>query len=144
MTSDMTQCSRHATTIPPGHLAGAGTRPIGWWAAHGGGRNVVASHADRTTCMTLPLLNQISDKLQSAAGSRHVVAVRNSAHQHISGVLWQEQSVVTSDQAVSGRDRYEIVTPGGDAVPARIAGRDAATNLLLLTTERPIASSPVV
>ncbi|HKE93311.1 MAG TPA: S1C family serine protease [Povalibacter sp.] len=94
--------------------------------------------------MTLPLLNQISDKLQSAAGSRHVVAVRNSAHQHISGVLWQEQSVVTSDQAVSGRDRYEIVTPGGDAVPARIAGRDAATNLLLLTTERPVASSPVV
>ena len=61
-----------------------------------------------------------------------VVAVRNAAHRHVTGLLWQPDVVITSEQAIGNRDEYEVVTAEGTTRKARIAGRDRGTNLLLL------------
>lgn len=71
---------------------------------------------------------------QVAAARGLAVAVRNSAHRHISATLWQG-AVVTSEQAVGDREEYEIVTASGATAKARIAGRDPGTNVLVLKPE---------
>jgi S1-C subfamily serine protease len=69
---------------------------------------------------------------QVAKAGQRVVAIRNSAHRHITGLLWQPDLVVTSEQAMGDRDEYEVVNAQGTTAQARIAGRDPGTNLLLL------------
>jgi S1-C subfamily serine protease len=88
------------------------------------------------------VLEQISNALEArtvAAGQR-VVAVRNTAHQHVSGIVWSAQTVITSEQAVGGRDEYEIVNARGEATKARIVGRDPGTNLLVLKPDSALAT----
>jgi S1-C subfamily serine protease len=92
------------------------------------------------------VLNQLSNALESRTHEARsvVVAIRNSSHQHVTGVLWLPEAVITSEQAVGERSEYEIVTAAGDAVRARIAGRDAGTNLLVLRPERELGAAPRV
>ena len=68
------------------------------------------------------------------------VAVRNQSHRHVSAMLWQADTVVTSEQAIGDRDEYEVVTASGATATARIAGRDAGTNVLVLRTETSLAA----
>lgn len=67
-----------------------------------------------------------------AANRSRVVAIRNAQRQHISGIAWQPDVVVTSEQAFGTREEYEIVTGSARTVRAWIAGRDSGTNLLAL------------
>jgi S1-C subfamily serine protease len=92
------------------------------------------------------VLNQLSNVLESRAreASSVVVAIRNSSHQHVTGLQWSPEAVITSQQAVGERNEYEIVTAAGDAVRAHIAGRDAGTNLLALRPERALSPAPRV
>ena len=78
---------------------------------------------------------------QVTAASGLAVAIRNSSHRHISATLWQPDAVVTSEQCVGNRDEYEVVTASGSTAKARIAGRDPGTNLLVLRTETPLATT---
>jgi S1-C subfamily serine protease len=71
------------------------------------------------------------------------VAVRNASHRHISAMVWQG-AVVTSEQAVGDRDEYEVVSASGATTRARIAGRDAGTNLLVLQPEAPLDAPTAV
>jgi S1-C subfamily serine protease len=88
---------------------------------------------------SLSTLNQISDALATQVGAAQplVVAIRNSARMHISGILWHRDIVVTSDQAMGDRDEYEIIGATGQLKKARILGRDPATNLLVLRLNEP-------
>ena len=90
------------------------------------------------------VLNQLSNALESRArdAGSVVVAIRNSSHQHVTGVLWQPDAVITSEQALGERNEYEIVTAAGDAARARIVGRDPGTNLLVLRPERELGAAP--
>ena len=92
------------------------------------------------------LLNQLSNALESRAREANslVVAVRNPSHQHVTGLLWSAEAVITSEQAVGERNEYEIVTAAGDATSARIAGRDPGTNLLVLRPERDLSPGPKI
>jgi S1-C subfamily serine protease len=87
------------------------------------------------------ILTELSGALQAQASDAGgiAVAIRNSAHQHVSGMVWQAQVVITSEQAVGGRDEYEIVNARGDATRARIVGRDPGTNLLVLEPQTALA-----
>jgi S1-C subfamily serine protease len=91
------------------------------------------------------LLGELSAALEAQASAARAIAVaiRNSAHQHVSGMIWQAQVVITSEQAVGGRDEYEIVNARGEATRARIAGRDTGTNLLVLQPETALAFDPI-
>jgi S1-C subfamily serine protease len=80
---------------------------------------------------------------QVTAAQGLAVAVRNASHRHISGMLWQPDAVVTSEQAVGDRDEYEVVTASGATASARIAGRDPGTNILVLRTDTPLATTAV-
>jgi S1-C subfamily serine protease len=93
---------------------------------------------------SLSLLNQLSDALATQVGAAQplVVGIRNSARMHISGILWQRDIVVTSEQAMGDREEYEVIgatdpVKPGEVKVARIAGRDPATNLLALRLDRP-------
>jgi len=90
------------------------------------------------------ILGQLSGALEAqlADAGDITVAVRNSAHQHVSGMLWQPDVVVTSEQSVGGRDEYEVVTARGEATKARIVGRDPGTNLLVLKPDTALPMQP--
>jgi S1-C subfamily serine protease len=91
------------------------------------------------------LLRQLSQSLEAhVAASRHpVVAIRNASHRHVSGMVWQPDAVVTSEQAIGDREEYEIVTAGGEVTRARIAGRDPGTNVLVLRPDAPLAADAI-
>lgn len=86
---------------------------------------------------------QLSQALigHSVHAARLVAAVRIPSHRHITGVLWQPDAVVTSEQSLPTAQNFDIMLPGGEVVPAKIAGRDPGTNLAVLKLERAIAVS---
>lgn len=88
------------------------------------------------------ILNELSQALESsvATGRDLAVAVRNAAHRHVAGLVWEPGVVVTSEQAVGEREEYEVVDAEGRVARARIVGRDPGTNLLALRTD---STSPV-
>ena len=88
------------------------------------------------------LISRLSRAVQAqvVAARDLAVAVRNQSHRHVSAMLWQADTVVTSEQAIGDRDEYEVVTASGATATARIAGRDAGTNVLVLRTETSLAA----
>jgi S1-C subfamily serine protease len=82
-------------------------------------------------------LNQLQPLSQAietvvAATQDRIVAIRNASRRHVTGMVWQPDVVVTSEQAMGERDEYEIVTADGRSSRAQIVGRDAGTNILAL------------
>lgn len=84
-----------------------------------------------------------------AAGvARSVVSVHSHRSQS-SGLVWRPSLIVTADEALADEGEVAVVLPGGDAVPARIVGRDPTTDVALLQVERSdlqpasLATSPV-
>lgn len=63
-----------------------------------------------------------------------VVAVRTGHGRHITGLVWQADVVVVSEQALPRGEEFELIAPGGAVVAARAAGRDASTNIAILKT----------
>ena len=76
------------------------------------------------------LANTISARAEAAGNG--VVAVRLGEGRHLTGTVWQSGVVVLSEQALPRKDEFELVAPGGSVVTARVAGRDASTNIAVL------------
>ena len=81
---------------------------------------------------------------QVAQSAQLVVAIRNASHRHVTGLLWQPDVVVASEQAIGEREEYEVITAQGLATQARIAGRDPGTNLLMLRLDSPLPSMEIL
>ena len=88
-------------------------------------------------------LAQLSDAIagQVAAAAPMLAAIRIGPNRHISGILWQQDLVITSDQALPAQDSYTLVLPGGVLTAARPARRNAVSNLASLRLEG--TASPV-
>ncbi len=92
--------------------------------------------------MSADIIEQMSEALADrvAATSAGVVAVR-AGHRHLSGVLWQPDVVVTSEQLLGDRTGF-TVTHAGKTAPtgttAKLAGRDAGTNVAVLKLDAPL------
>lgn len=84
------------------------------------------------------VLVQLSEALigHRAAAARLVAATRIGSHRFISSVLWSPDALVTSEQSLPPRKDFDVVLPGGEIVPAKLAGRDRGTNLAALKLER--------
>ena len=84
----------------------------------------------------------IADLVSVAAPS--LVAIRIGPNRHISGIVWRNDLIVTSDQALPAQDTYTLVTSSGALIPARSAQRDATVNIATLRPEPPFHAVPVV
>src|SRR6478672_1063799 len=79
-------------------------------------------------------LAQLSDAIatQVALAAPMLAAIRIGPNRHISGILWQQNLVITSDQALPAQDSYTLVLPGGVLTAAWPARRSAAGDLASL------------
>ena len=79
-------------------------------------------------------LAQLSNAIagQVAAAAPVLAAIRIGPNRHISGIIWQPDLVITSDQALPAQDNYTLVLPGGVLTAARPARRDSASNIATL------------
>ncbi|HZF76674.1 MAG TPA: S1C family serine protease [Acetobacteraceae bacterium] len=86
--------------------------------------------------MSMPL-SALSDDIAGlvTAAAPGLVAVR-SHRLRSSGFLWRPDLVVTADEALAEGGEVTVVLPGGDALPAEVAGRDPGTDIALLRLPR--------
>jgi S1-C subfamily serine protease len=86
------------------------------------------------------LLSQLSDALaaRAAAARAAVVGLVPDGAPPSSGILWQKDLVVASEQALPRRlDPIRVPLPDGAAVDAKLIGRDPGTNVALLRLAEP-------
>jgi S1-C subfamily serine protease len=87
--------------------------------------------------MSADVIEQMSEALADrVAAATCVVAVRGG-HRHVTGILWQPDVVVTSEQLLGERTEFTVARGRSTAV-AKLAGRDAGTNVALLRLEAPL------
>jgi S1-C subfamily serine protease len=91
------------------------------------------------------VLSQLSGAISARADAAKnaVIAVRLNEWRHLTGMVWQPDVVVVSEQALPRRDEFELVAPGGSTLTAKVAGRDASTNIAILKTAVPIAAPAI-
>ena len=91
------------------------------------------------------LLTQLSSDLaaRTAALQGAVAAIRLPRERHVSAILWRPDVVVASEQSLPEREEFDLVLPGGAEAAARLAGRDAGTNIAVLRLSQPV-SPPVL
>jgi S1-C subfamily serine protease len=89
--------------------------------------------------MSADLIEQMSDALADrvAAAAASVVAV-SAGHRHRSGILWQPDVVVTSEQCFGEATAFGVMQ-AGRRVTATLIGRDPGTNVAALRLEAPLA-----
>jgi S1-C subfamily serine protease len=75
----------------------------------------------------------VSDLVARAAPS--VVAIR-SHRSRSTGFAWRPGLVVTSDEALADEGEIAVTLPGGESLPATLAGRDPCTDIALLRLDR--------
>jgi S1-C subfamily serine protease len=82
--------------------------------------------------MSTESLEQFSEALADrlAAASRFVVAIRGG-RRDISGILWRDDVVVTSEQVLAEGPTFTVVNNGAE-VQATLAGCDTGTNVAVL------------
>ena len=87
------------------------------------------------------LLEQLSSELaaRTAALQGAVAAIRLPCERHVSAIVWRGDAVLASEQSLPQREQFDLVLPGGAEAQARLAGRDAGTNVAVLRLSQPLA-----
>jgi S1-C subfamily serine protease len=90
-------------------------------------------------------LVQFSDALVSRVESTKptVVAIRLAHERCVTGIVWQSDVIVASEQSLPQREEFEVVVAGGAVTTAKVAGRDSTTNITVLRLQAPLASSSI-
>jgi S1-C subfamily serine protease len=90
-------------------------------------------------------LVQLSDALaaHTEAAKGVVGAIRLAHGRHVSGIVWQGGVIVASEQALPGKEDFELVGPGGAILSARMAGRDPSTNIAILKPAATLAAPAI-
>jgi S1-C subfamily serine protease len=89
--------------------------------------------ADKSMDPLQALSGAVSDVVARAAPA--VVAV-HSHRSRASGLVWRSGLIVTADEALAEEGEISVVLPGGETVPASLAGRDPTTDIALLRVAR--------
>lgn len=76
--------------------------------------------------------NTVADAVSAAAPG--VVAIR-TRQARASGFAWRPGWIVSSEEGLPEDDEAEVTLPGGATLPAKVAGRDPTTDVLLLRCE---------
>ncbi len=78
----------------------------------------------------LQLSNELAALVANAAQS--VVAVHGGGRRPSSGIIWQPGIVVTAEETIARDADLALALPGGNQVPATLAGRDPSTDIAVL------------
>ena len=89
-------------------------------------------------------LGKFSEQIAAAAAQAgaSVVAVHGRRRMPSSGVYWRDGVVVTVEHAIQYEQGITLLSSGGKRIEAKLAGRDAATDLAILKTEDSDRSVP--
>jgi S1-C subfamily serine protease len=92
--------------------------------------------------MTL-LLSQVSESVAVlvANAAPLMAAIRVGQNRHVSGFLWRNDLLVTSDQALPAAASFTVVLSNGALVSAWADARDPANNLAMLRLDGPVAAA---
>jgi S1-C subfamily serine protease len=79
-------------------------------------------------------LSELSSQLASAVetASRSIVAIHARRRIPSSGIIWRDGIVVSASHTVRSEGEIPVALPNGEPVKATIAGRDSATDLIVL------------
>jgi S1-C subfamily serine protease len=81
----------------------------------------------------LALSNDLAGAVERAG--RAVVAVNARPRLSSSGVHWRQGVIVTAEHTIKRTEEITVTLPDGRLAPATLAGRDASTDLAVLTLE---------
>jgi S1-C subfamily serine protease len=83
---------------------------------------------------TSNVLADLSSRLSTAVDKvgEHVVAIHARRRIPSSGVIWREGIIVSASHTVRRDGDVRVKLPSGDDIVAQVAGRDAATDLIVL------------
>jgi S1-C subfamily serine protease len=86
------------------------------------------------------LLSQLSESitLLVATAAPMLTAIRIGQNRHVTGFLWRNDLVVTSDQALPAAAGYTIVLSSGALISAQPGPRDPVNNLAALRLDAPV------
>jgi S1-C subfamily serine protease len=84
------------------------------------------------------LLGALSDVLVArfAAARDSAAAIRLSDRAHLGAIVWQPDTLVTSEQSLPASEAIDAVLPDGSSIPGKLAGRDPSTNIALIRLDR--------
>jgi S1-C subfamily serine protease len=87
------------------------------------------------------VLIELSDALADAAekAGRATVLVQARRRMPASGIAYASDLILTADHVVEREDGIEVILADGTKVPARVAGRDAGSDLAVLKLENAAA-----
>ena len=90
-------------------------------------------------------LVQFSDVLAARVESTKstAIAIRLAHERFVTGIVWRSDVIVASEQSLPRREEFEVVMAGGTVTTAKVAGRDASTNIAVLRLQAPLASSSI-
>jgi len=85
------------------------------------------------------VLAELSTRLSAAVAQvgEHVVAIHARRRIPSSGVIWRDGVIVSASHTVRRDGDVRVRLSNGDDIQARVAGRDAATDLVVLRATRP-------
>jgi S1-C subfamily serine protease len=88
------------------------------------------------------VLIELSDALADAAkkAGRATVLVQARQRMLASGIAYTSDLILTADHVVEREDGIEVILADGTKVPARVAGRDAGSDLAVLRLEKAMAT----
>lgn len=84
--------------------------------------------------MSFPELQALSDSLAALTASvaPRIVAIQGRDGRELSGFIWRTGLAVTAEEVLEGEDEVAILQADGAVVTAQVAGRDPATDVVLL------------
>lgn len=92
--------------------------------------------------MSQTILVELSDALADAAEKAGQATVLVNARRRMpaSGIAYAADLILTADHVVEREEDIKVILADGTEVPAKVAGRDAGSDLALLKLERAVAT----
>ena len=81
------------------------------------------------------LSTQLASAVETAANS--IVAIHARRRIPSSGIIWRDGIIVSASHTVRSDGEISVSLPGGESAKATIAGRDSATDLIVLRVKGP-------
>ena len=103
-----------------------------WTLQIGVNQETLMSKAESTAVLET-FSTAVSDLAARAASS--LVAI-HSHRSRSSGFIWRPGLIVTADEALADEGEISVTLPGGESLPATLAGRDPSTDIALLRVDR--------
>src|SRR3954451_13244674 len=83
------------------------------------------------------LLQDLSTEIaRIVAGAAGCIVAVHSHRSRSSGFIWRPGLIVTADEALADEGEISVTLPGGESLPATLAGRDPSTDIALLRVDR--------